>query len=123
MNEYEKDFFACMIIVSFLACDFRSCFCRNKALRFLHVFGQEVGLFDVWIIDSTARIKHRNRDGLFVVHSINTQTCLQSCSGIYRICFFVYVLRFAVVWLVSCTVSDNRKMASRFFFINLKALH
>jgi len=89
MNEYEKDFFACMIIVSFLACDFRSCFCRNKALRFLHVFGQEVGLFDVWIIDSTARIKHRNRDGLFVVHSINTQTCLQSCLGIYRICFFV----------------------------------
>ena len=29
--------------------------------------------------------------------------------------FFVYVLRFAVVWLVSCIVSDDRKMASRFF--------
>jgi len=67
-------------VVFFLACDFRSCFCRNKALRFLHVFGQEVGLFDVWIIDSTARLKHRSRDGCFVVHSINTQTFLQSCS-------------------------------------------
>ena len=105
-----------MIIVSFLACDFRSCFCRNKALRFLHVFGQEVGLFDVWIIDSAARLKHRSRDGRFVVHSIHTQTCLQSCLGIYRnYMLFLYVLCFAVVWLVSCIVSDNRKMASRFF--------
>ena len=96
MNEYEKDFFACVIIVSFLACDFRSCFCRNKALRFLHVFGQEVGLFDVWIIDSTARIKHRNRDGFFVVHSINTQTCLQSCSVVFFIVFFFLYSRVAV---------------------------
>ena len=72
--------------------NFRSCFCRNKALRCKDVFGQEVGLLDVWIIDSTARLKHRNSDGRSVVYSIHTQTCLQSCLGIYRICFFVLCL-------------------------------
>ena len=88
---------------------FSSCFCRNKALRCKDVFGQEVGLFDVWIIDSTARLKHRNRDGRFVVYSIHTQTCLQSCLGFFVVYALLYVLCFVVVWLVSCIVSDNRK--------------
>ena len=96
MNEYEKDFFACMIIVSFLACDFRSCFCRNKALRFLHIFRQEVGLFDVWIIDSTARLKHRSRDVRFVVHSINTHVSylFPSASYLYPTCFLMFLVSY-----------------------------